>query len=111
MKATIDLPEDLLRAVKIRSVERGVKLKDWVADALRSALEAAPGTRAQPADPLQVWCARLQPQPDGQWLNPSAVIEDDFMAELESLRDSDRAQEPGDPWAGENAVANLHTEK
>lgn len=108
MKATIDLPDDLLRAVKIRSVEQGVKLKDWVAQALRSALEAPPGSRAQPADPLQVWCARLQPQPDGQWLNPSAVLDDEFVAELEALRDADRAQAPRDPWA-EDAAARLPT--
>lgn len=103
MKATIDLPEDLLRAAKIRSVEQGVKLKDWVAQALRTALEAPPGERTQPADPLQRWCARLQPQPDGQWLNPSAVVDDLFVEELEALRTADRAQAPRDPWAGETA--------
>lgn len=101
MKATIDLPDDLLRAAKIRSVEQGVKFKDWVAQALRSALDAPSGERTQPADPLQRWCARLQPQPDGQWLNPSAVVDEPFVEELEALRTADRSLEPRDPWAGE----------
>lgn len=106
MRATIDLPDDLLRVAKIRSVEQGVKLKDWVAQALRTALDAPPGERDQPADPLQRWCARLQPQPDGQWLNPSAVVDDPFGADLEALRMADRSLEPRDPWAGE--VAPTH---
>jgi plasmid stability protein len=38
MKTTLDLPDDLMRAVKIRAAESNRRLKDVVADALRSAL-------------------------------------------------------------------------
>ena len=35
MKTTLDLPDDLMRAVKIRAVEENRKLKDAIADLLR----------------------------------------------------------------------------
>ncbi len=38
MKTTLDLPDDLMRATKIRAAERNQRLKDVVADALRAAL-------------------------------------------------------------------------
>ncbi|CAN5856073.1 antitoxin VapB41 [soil metagenome] len=38
MKTTIDIPDDLMRAVKIRAVEENRKLKDMVADLLRQGL-------------------------------------------------------------------------
>lgn len=38
MKTTLDLPDDLMRAVKIRAVEENKKLKDTMADLLRRGL-------------------------------------------------------------------------
>jgi hypothetical protein len=38
MKTTLDLPVDLVRAVKIRAVEENRRLKDTVADLLRRGL-------------------------------------------------------------------------
>ena len=38
MKTTLDLPEDLVRAVKIRAVEENKKLKDTIAELLRRGL-------------------------------------------------------------------------
>jgi plasmid stability protein len=38
MKTTLELPDDLMRAVKIRAVEENKKLKDAVADLLRRGL-------------------------------------------------------------------------
>lgn len=38
MKTTLDLPDDLMRAVKIRSVEENRRLKDTIADLLRRGL-------------------------------------------------------------------------
>lgn len=46
MKTTLDLPEDLLRAVKIRAVQENRRLQDTVADLLRSGLA---GERGVPA--------------------------------------------------------------
>ena len=38
MKTTLDLPEDLVRAVKMRAVQENKRLKDEVADLLRRGL-------------------------------------------------------------------------
>ena len=38
MKTTLDLPDDLMRAVKIRAAEEGRKMKDVIADFLRRGL-------------------------------------------------------------------------
>jgi hypothetical protein len=43
MKTTLDLPDDLMRAVKIRAVEENRKLKDTIADLLRHGLAQGPG--------------------------------------------------------------------
>ena len=38
MKTTLDLPDDLMREVKIRAAQQGKKLKDVMAETLRSGL-------------------------------------------------------------------------
>jgi plasmid stability protein len=38
MKTTLDLPEDLMREIKIRAVKGNRKLKDAIADLLRRGL-------------------------------------------------------------------------
>ena len=47
MKTTFDLPPDLVRAVKLRAVQEGRKLKDVAADLLKRGL-AGPETPAKP---------------------------------------------------------------
>ncbi len=42
MKTTLDLPDDLMRAIKIRAVEENRKLKDAMADLLRRGLSQKP---------------------------------------------------------------------
>jgi plasmid stability protein len=46
MKTTLDLPDDLVRAVKIRAVEENRKLKDTIADLLRRGLAERRGASA-----------------------------------------------------------------
>lgn len=41
MKTTLDLPDSLVKAVKLRALQDGRKLKDAVADLLRRGLKAA----------------------------------------------------------------------
>ncbi|MHB8450798.1 MAG: antitoxin [Mycobacteriales bacterium] len=54
MKTTLDLPDELVRAVKMRAVNEGRRLKDVMADLIRygltreTAQSAAPPTKAQP---------------------------------------------------------------
>jgi plasmid stability protein len=42
MKTTLELPEDLIRALKIRAVNEGRRLKDVVADVIAIGLDRAP---------------------------------------------------------------------
>ncbi len=47
MKTTIDLPDDLVRELKIRAVREDRKLKDLVAELLRAGLQVEPGGEGQ----------------------------------------------------------------
>jgi hypothetical protein len=49
MKTTLDLPDDLMRAVKIRAAEENRKLKDVAADLLRRGLAQQRSATASPA--------------------------------------------------------------
>lgn len=42
MKTTLELPDDLMREVKIRAATQGRKLKDVVTDAIRKGLDTRP---------------------------------------------------------------------
>jgi hypothetical protein len=46
MKTTLELPDDLLKQVKLRAVHDGMRLKDAVAELLRKGLAAASGGSA-----------------------------------------------------------------
>ncbi len=48
MKTTVELPEELMRAVKIRAVNEGRRLKDVMADAIRRGLSQPPETVGAP---------------------------------------------------------------
>jgi hypothetical protein len=52
MKTTLDLPDELMREVKIRAVHERKKLKDIIAELLKKGI-AASGTR-RPKIPKQV---------------------------------------------------------
>jgi len=47
MKTTLDLPDPLMRRVKIRAACEGRKLKDLISDLLEKGLEASPATTLQ----------------------------------------------------------------
>ncbi|HEY2801218.1 MAG TPA: hypothetical protein VGI85_11525 [Chthoniobacterales bacterium] len=50
MKTTLDLPDDLIRAVKIRAVHERRRLKDLIAELLRRGLQSeASGPARKPA--------------------------------------------------------------
>lgn len=49
MKTTLDLPDDLVRKVKLHALDRGQKLKEAVAELLRMGL-AAPARSPLPED-------------------------------------------------------------
>jgi len=53
MKTTIDLPDDLVRQLKLRALTDRRKLKDLAAELLRNGLSRRPQTRA-PREPVVV---------------------------------------------------------
>ena len=75
MKTTLDLPEDLVRRMKLRAVREGRKLKDVASEVVRrglaapSAGESVTGTRVEL--PLIV-CERAAPEAE---LNPEQIAE------------------------------------
>lgn len=80
MKTTLDLPETLVKQVKLRALREGKKLKDAVADLLRKGL-AAEGPALKPPvikrDKLTglpvIQCKH--PAPPGQELTPERIAE------------------------------------
>jgi len=44
MKTTLELPDDVMRAVKIRAAVENRRLKDVIADLLRRGLDGKPGS-------------------------------------------------------------------
>ena len=48
MKTTIDLPDELMRAVKVRAAQEGRKLKTVMADLVERGLSADPATNVGP---------------------------------------------------------------
>ena len=54
MKTTIELPDDLMRRVKTRAVQRNQKLKDAVAQLLEAGIAADPGKVPESGPPRPV---------------------------------------------------------
>jgi hypothetical protein len=76
MKTTLDLPDDLMRAVKIRAVEENRRLKHTVADLLKRGLAEKPDAPAPPRRHVRlplVECAHAA-RP-GEEMTPERVAE------------------------------------
>ena len=54
MKTTLDLPDELMREVKIRAVHERKKLKDTIAELLRSGLSANKAPRIKIPKPIKL---------------------------------------------------------
>jgi len=52
MKTTLDLPNDLVREIKLRAAREGRKVREVAADLLRAALAPSAETKSHPAPPL-----------------------------------------------------------
>ena len=57
MKTTVDLPDDLVRAVKLRAVREGRRVKDVMADVIRQGLDQRPTATGRPVRLPLVQCA------------------------------------------------------
>jgi hypothetical protein len=84
-KTTVDLPDALIRAAKIRAVNEGRKLKDVLADLIRAGLEGgprrAPDPRPQVRLPLVECRHAAAPEEEA---TPARVA--DILAEEEASR-------------------------
>jgi plasmid stability protein len=101
MKTTVELPDELLRAAKIRAAERNMKLKDLVAEALRQALSTPKADETVPRDPVQALRQRLVFNADGTVDNPDGIDDDDFFAAVDGLREASRREPVRDPFGAD----------
>lgn len=97
MKTTLELPDELMRAVKIRAASTDRRLRDVVAELIRRGLEAAPQPSA--ADPIQAWAEKLVFHADGTVTNPDGIDDPAFFEALEDIRRSSRLTPSRDPFA------------
>lgn len=90
MKATFDLPPELLREMKLRAVHEGRKLRDLAADLLRRGLAAPPSPATPPGKP------RVEIQSNGLPVvhgSPDAPARRMSAAELTALEQATLHQE------------------
>lgn len=97
MKTTLELPDELMRAVKVRAAATDRKLKDVVAELIRRGLEGPPDQPAE--DPLETLMKKLVFHPDGTITNPFGIEDPAFFEALDEIREASRRQKPRDPFA------------
>jgi len=97
MKTTLELPDDLMRRIKIRAATTNRKLKDTVEELIRRGLEAAEA--GQLDSPLQALKNRLRFNPDGSVTNPDGIDDPGFFEALDEIRAESRREVPRDPFA------------
>jgi hypothetical protein len=61
MKTTLDLPDDLMRQVKIRAVHENKKLKDMIAEFLRKGMSSRKDA-AKPPKPVRLRGGPMTPK-------------------------------------------------
>ena len=99
MKTTLELPDELMRSVKIRAAQSDRRLKDVVTELIERGLEAS--NERQATDPLQAWLGKLEFRADGTVVNPNGIDAPDFERALEAIREEDRKRPARDPFADE----------
>lgn len=90
MKTTLDLPDELMRAVKVQAAENDLKLKDFVADLLRQGLAVVAAGRPTVRNRIQfplVKCAH--PARPGNELTPdrvATILAEGEVSDLDTVR-------------------------
>ncbi len=85
MKATLEIPDDLYRAIKTRAASQNRKVKELVADALRSFIEKADRDRqpvGQRASPFPLLRGKAGPL--------LKILENSLIAQLQEEEDIER---------------------
>ena len=105
MKTTLELPDDLMRAVKIRAAATDRKLKDMVEELIRRGLEGSPEQPME--DPLQALKKKLIFHPDGTITNPLGIDDPGFFEALDQIREENHRTNARDSLADiEAAIAD-----
>ena len=74
MKTTLELPDDLMREIRVKAAREDRKLKDVIPELLRRGLDS--GAAADPQKRVQFPLIRTaHPAPPGQELTPEVVHE------------------------------------
>ncbi|MEE4331072.1 MAG: hypothetical protein V2J10_09400, partial [Wenzhouxiangella sp.] len=81
MKATVELPDELMRRIKIRAAASDCKLKDTFEELIRRGLDAAEAE--PPRDPISALRKRLTFHADGGVTNPDGIDDPAFFDALE----------------------------
>jgi len=82
MRMTLDLPDPLFKAVKIRAVQQGVTLKELLASLIEAGLLAAQPSEADPA-------SEIPPPPPVAWPADGSVTPARSNAELFAILDAE----------------------
>jgi plasmid stability protein len=96
MKTTLELPDELMRRLKIRAASSDRKLKDTVEEVIRRGLEATEADAGH--TPLEALRKRLRFRADGSITNPDAITDRGFFQSLDDIRDESRKENPRDPF-------------
>jgi plasmid stability protein len=97
LKTTLELPDDLMRRLRVQAAESGRRLKDVVTELIERGLDAS--NDRQDSDPLQAWLSKFEVRADGTVVNPDGVDAPDFERALEVVREENRQQLPRAPSA------------
>ena len=97
MKTTLELPDELMRRLKVRAANSDRKLKDTVEEVIRRGLETVEADAGK--DPLQALRMRLQFQADGIIVNPEAIEDPGFFQALDDIRDESHKESPRDAFS------------
>ncbi len=98
LKTTLELPDDLMRRLKMRAVQSDRRLKDVVTELLERGL-SEPHAGPESQGPAQKLRERLTFHEDGTVTNPDGIDDPEFFAAMERIREEDRQTTPRDPFA------------
>lgn len=97
MKTTLELPDELMRRVKIRAAATDHKLRETVEDLIRRGLDNAENDSGD--NPLVALKQRLRFHADGSITNPDGIDNPAFFEALDEIRAVGRAESPRDPFS------------
>ena len=97
MKTTVELPDELMRRIKIRAAASDRKLKDTFEELIRRGLDAAEAEA--PRDPVEALRKRLKFHSDGSVTNPGGIDDAAFFEALDQIRKQSRRETLNDPFA------------